>query len=95
MPLIPDVAGLTKKIAETLKGNEEAPSDFEKLSSQLKEDNPEKSHNIEDILSHLRSLRQIAGKGTVRDFVAQIGHKLEMFIVAQPGQINTLNLFHR
>jgi len=71
MPLIPDVAGLTKKIAETLKGNEGAPSDFEKLSSQLKEDNPEKSHNIEDILSHLRSLRQIAGKGTVRDFVAK------------------------
>lgn len=70
-PLIPDVAGLTKKIAEKLKGEEGSPSDFEKLTLQLEEDNPKKTHNIEDILSHLRSLRQIAGKGKVRDFVAK------------------------
>jgi hypothetical protein len=70
-PLIPDVAGLTREIAEKLKGEEGFPSDFDKLTLQLNEDNPEKTHNIEDILSHLRSLRQIAGKGTVRDFVAK------------------------
>lgn len=70
LPLIPDVAGLTEIIAERLKGKEGSSSDFEKLVLQLKEDQPEKSPNIEDILSHLRSLRQIAGNGTVREFVA-------------------------
>lgn len=70
-PLIPDVAGLTNIIGEKLKGEKDSLSDYEKLVSQLKEDNPSKSPNIEDILSHLRSLRQIAGKGTVREFIAK------------------------
>src|SRR5690606_14012771 len=46
------------------------PSHCDNLIAQLKVDgflNP----NIEDMLSHIRSLKQVAGKGTVREFVAK------------------------
>jgi hypothetical protein len=69
--LIPDVAGLTTILADRLKGTVGAPSSFEKLISQMKEDNLDKIPNIEDILSQLRSLRQVAGKGSVREFIAK------------------------
>ena len=70
-PLIPDVAGLTNLITKTLTSGKPAkPSSCDKLVSQMQDDglaNP----NIEDMLSHIRSLKQVAGKGTVRDFVAK------------------------
>ena len=70
LPLIPDVAGLTTIVTNKLKGAEDAPTASDILISQLKEDgltNP----NIEDILSQLRALRQVAGKGKVREFSAK------------------------
>lgn len=70
LPLIQDVAGRTSIVIDKLKGTTEVPSDCEKLIIQMKFDgltNP----NIEDILSQLRALRQVAGKGTVREFVAK------------------------
>ena len=70
-PLIPDVAGLTKIITQQLSSADPTnPSNCDKLVSQMKEDglaNP----NIEDMLSHVRSLKQVVGKGTARDFIAQ------------------------
>jgi hypothetical protein len=66
-PLIPDVAGLTRIITEKLKGSLGTPSDCDKLVSLIKEDgitNP----TIENILSQLRLMRQVAGIGKVREF---------------------------
>lgn len=66
-PLIPDVAGLTSIILEKLKGADDAPSNCDRLVSQIIEDglpNP----NIEDILSQLRLMKQVVGKGKVREF---------------------------
>ncbi|MEZ5199115.1 MAG: SIR2 family protein [Bacteroidales bacterium] len=68
-PLIPDVLGLTKIITDKLKSNNDIPSPYDKLIKQMEEDqinNP----NIEDLLSQLRALKQVAGKGMVREFVA-------------------------
>jgi hypothetical protein len=70
LPLISDVAGLTTIVTNKLKGNIDTPTASDNLISQLKEDgisNP----NIEDILSQLRALRQVAGKGKVREFSAK------------------------
>lgn len=68
-PLIPDVAGLTKIITNKLKGSNGESSSCDKLVSQMEEDQIT-NLNIEDILSQLRALRQVAGKGTVREFIA-------------------------
>lgn len=70
LPLISDVAGLTSIVKNKLKGSNDTPSASDNLISQLKEDgipNP----NIEEILSQLRALRQVAGKGKVREFSAK------------------------
>jgi hypothetical protein len=70
-PLIPDVAGLTNIIIMQLAGPDaNTQSHCDQLVNQLKEDGLE-NPNIEDMLSHIRSLKQVAGKGTVRGFVAQ------------------------
>jgi len=70
-PLIPDVAGLTSIITKQLSSSDPTkPSHSDKLVRQMQEDglaNP----NIEDMLSHIRALKQVVGKGTVRDFIAQ------------------------
>jgi hypothetical protein len=69
-PLIPDVAGLTNIIINQLTGTEKNPSHCNKLVRQMIDDglaNP----NVEDMLSRIRSLKLVAGKGTVRGFVAQ------------------------
>jgi len=70
IPLIPDASDLTDIITKKLRRTSETPSSCDKLVNQIKEDgflNP----NIEDILSQLRALRQVAGKGVVRDFDAK------------------------
>jgi hypothetical protein len=70
IPLIPDILGLTTIITERLKSTCDTPSACDKLVNQIKEDglaNP----TTEDILCHLRALRQVAGKGLVRDFGAK------------------------
>lgn len=75
-PIIPDVAGLTKIIADKLKSTTDSPSTCDKLIAQMEEDES-KNPNIEDILSQLRALRQVAGKGTVREFNASDLEKLD------------------
>jgi hypothetical protein len=67
-PLIPDVAGLTSLIAMKLtSGDKKKPSHYDKLLTQM-EDDGIKDANIEIILSQIRALRQVAGKGTVKEF---------------------------
>lgn len=66
IPLIPDIAGLTKTIHEKMKGAEDPKDLYNKLYSQFAKDGIE-NPNIEDILSHIRSLRKVAGNDTVRN----------------------------
>lgn len=68
-PLIPDADGLTQIITGKLKSKTNTPSSCDKLIQQLIEDEIKKP-NIEDILSQLRALKQVAGKGKVREFIA-------------------------
>lgn len=65
-PLIWDVAGLTRVIAGRLAGNGEgAPSAWDKLIAIVDEDGDDKT-NIELLLSRIRVLASVAGKGEVR-----------------------------
>jgi hypothetical protein len=68
-PLIPDVAGLTSIILKKLR-NIDQPSHCDKLVLQMINDGIS-DPNIEEILSHIRALKQVAGKGSVREFTAQ------------------------
>lgn len=67
-PLIPDVAGLTALIAKQLtSGDKKKPSSYDKLLAQMNTDGIV-DPNIEMILSQIRALKQVAGKGTVKEF---------------------------
>lgn len=61
--LIPDIAGLTKCITENMTSSS-LKENFSHLCGQLKDDFSGDS-NIEQILSHIRSMRQVAGRGKV------------------------------
>ena len=64
LPLIPDVAGLTAAIAIDLSTRPEHDA-FQQIRAIFQEDEIA-AYNIEDILSFIRSMSQVAGKGTVR-----------------------------
>jgi hypothetical protein len=65
-PLIQDVAGLTSIINDRLKGTPESPSKWDKALAVVREDGGN-ADNIELILSKIRTLKSVAGAGTVRD----------------------------
>lgn len=60
-PLIPDIAGITKIVCEHLKSSE----CFQKVLDHFKQDE-RAEQNVEDILSHIRALKTVAGKDAVR-----------------------------
>jgi hypothetical protein len=64
IPIIPDIAGLTKLIHDGMMKSD-SKDIYEKLFKQFDADGIKKP-NIEDILSHIRSLQKVAGKETVR-----------------------------
>lgn len=64
-PLIPDVQGLTKLVADKIANGSHAGA-FEKVENHLKNDGCP-SINIETQLSFIRGLKAIAGTGKVRD----------------------------
>ncbi len=68
-PLIPDIAGLTKAVCDELTASAKNKQAFENVCSQLKADGHDEP-NIEDILSHIRSLRQVVGNDIVRGLTA-------------------------
>ena len=61
-PLIPDVENLTRAVCGALESKEEARALYGALCAQFQEDG-EDAPNIERILSRIRSLRDVAGKG--------------------------------
>ncbi len=63
-PLIPDIAGLTKAIHNEF-NDSKYKDEFQRIVKHfVVDERPEP--NIEEILSHIRSLHQVAGKGKVR-----------------------------
>jgi hypothetical protein len=79
-PLIPDVAGLTALIAKQLTSDDaKKPSHYDRLLAQMATDGI-KGVNIEVILSQIRALKQVAGKGTVKDFTEKDLNKLDELI---------------
>lgn len=67
--LIPDVSGLTKIIAEQMAGDPALANSWLRLTKAVKDDEQD-SENIELLLSRIRQLHGVAGKGTVRDLSA-------------------------
>jgi len=66
--LIPGIEGLTKIVYDKLTSSEKK-DDLEKVLEHFKTDGRNEP-NIEDILSHIRSLRKVAGKEGVRGLTA-------------------------
>jgi len=61
-PLIPEIAGLTNQVKEALNGNAELKAIIATTWERLT-DRGIKSPTIEDVLSHIRTLKSICGKG--------------------------------
>lgn len=69
-PLIPDMVGITKVIRERLADCAECGEHFKSVEGHFKSDGCANS-NIEQILSHVRSLRAVAGADKVRGLTAK------------------------
>jgi len=76
--LIPDIKGLTAHIVSVFKKNKHNDL-FEKLYKQFNEDG-KTNPNIEQILSHLRSLKQVCGNSNVRGLSMDDLQQLEKII---------------
>lgn len=74
-PLIADVAGMTKQVFETLSSSELKQS-LQMVLKHFDTDGKPKP-NIEEFLSHIRLLRQVAGKDSVRGLKAEDLSKLD------------------
>jgi len=70
LPLIPDIAGITKMVRDELVKEDPCGPHFEKIQEQLKKDGNSDA-NVEDILTHIRGLRAVAGKEKVRELSAK------------------------
>lgn len=77
-PLIPDVAGLTQKIAEEFASGPDK-ADWDVLIESVREDGGEVG-NIEHILSYIRQLAAVAGKSSVRGLDRGSLEKLDSII---------------
>jgi hypothetical protein len=78
-PLIPDVAGITRTVCENLSNSKECTNLLKVIEDHFAKDGRE-NPNVEDILSHIRALRAVAGKDTVRGLTADDLDRLDMEI---------------
>src|SRR5665213_2895320 len=69
-PLIPDTAGLTAAIRSKLTEDQVCLGLLEKIDGHFKEDGRD-DENIESMLSHIRALSVVVGKGEVRGLTAK------------------------
>lgn len=79
-PLIPDIDGLTKAVTEVLDSGE-CKASLKTVLGHFEEDKKD-SPNVEDLLSHIRSLDQVAGCGEVRGLKSTDLQKMEESICA-------------
>ncbi len=63
-PLIPDIQGLTEHVCDSLRTSEEYKTSIDIIIKRLK-DNGIAHPNIEDILSHVRALYEVAGNSSI------------------------------
>jgi hypothetical protein len=75
-PLIPDIAGLTCEIGAGLGTDGELRAPYDAVLRHLTDDG-NRAPNVEDILSHVRTLRQAAGKSEARGLKAEVLEKLD------------------
>jgi hypothetical protein len=75
-PLIPDIAGITKIVRENLGTCKECGPLLKIVESHFKTDGRLET-SVEDILSHIRALRAVAGKDKVRELTADNLDKLD------------------
>lgn len=75
-PLIPDVAGLTKRISESLETAAAFKGHFGKIQAHLKGDGFTNA-TIEDMLTHIRTLIQAAGNDEARGLSSADLRKLD------------------
>lgn len=65
LPLIPDIAGITKVVCDLLAESDQYAPLLRTVEDHFKKDG-RNGANVEDMLSHIRSLRAVAGKDEVR-----------------------------
>jgi hypothetical protein len=99
-PLIPDIAGITKVIRETLEKCKECSPLLKIVENHFKTDGRNDT-NVEDMLSHIRALRAVVGKDKVRELSAENLDKLDEKIcniiheLADKSLPNTQTPYHR
>jgi hypothetical protein len=75
-PLIPDIGGITQKVREALTKCKECAPLLNIVEEHFKIDSRNDT-NVEDMLSHIRALRAVAGKDKVRDLCGADLDKLD------------------
>ena len=75
-PLIPDIAGITQSVCKNLEKQPEYQPLIEIVENHLEKDGCV-NMTVEDMLTHIRSLRSVAGHDTVRGLSAEDLDKLD------------------
>lgn len=81
-PLIPEIAGLTSQVRESLDANEELRAIAAEAWSRVVGRGIAKP-TVEDVLSHIRTLRSLAGTGIIDGFSSELLEKLDVAICGQ------------
>lgn len=90
-PLIPDIRGMTESVCDKLAKCKECGPLLDLINSHFKEDR-RLSINIEDMLSHVRALRSVAGKSIVRNMTSVDLDKLDAAICLEIEQLTNKEL---
>jgi hypothetical protein len=85
IPLIPDIAGMTSHVSQVLAKSKHKQL-FETVSAHVKTDTGI-APDVESILSHIRSLKQVAGKESVRGCSAQDLDNIDTEICQLIGEV--------
>lgn len=99
-PLIPDIAGITKVVCDLLAKSDKYALLLRTVEDHFKKDGRNDA-NVEDMLSHIRSLRAVAGKDEVRGLSGENLDKLDDRIceiiheLANKSLPNTDTPYHR
>jgi hypothetical protein len=91
-PIIPDVAGLTAMIAERLKSPQNGEQSLYARMAALFAEDEKAEFTIEDVLSMVRSMSQVAGKGKVRGFTADELEQIDRSICEIISEVVDKNL---
>ena len=92
-PLIPDIAGMTTEVQGRLRSSKDLAPLLLVVEGHFATDGYTES-NIEDMLSHIRGLRLVAGKGTARGLTAKALDQLDKGICDVVTDLATKSLPH-